>query len=86
MRKSSNEATYTLPELAPRSGSFNAAFDKLVMVKHLFDDGNLYAWLDDGCFLGILGVVQHNLQPFRAFYPVRLGFTPHNHHPIPSNA
>jgi hypothetical protein len=29
------------------------------MVKHLFDDGNLHAGLARGCFLVILGAVQH---------------------------
>jgi hypothetical protein len=44
MRRFSKEATYTLSAAAAGSGGVNAAVDRLVMMKHLFDDGNL-SWL-----------------------------------------
>jgi hypothetical protein len=41
MRRFSNGATYTLSPAAAGSGAFSTAVDRLVMMKHLFDDGNL---------------------------------------------
>ena len=43
-----SEQWASLAPAAVGSGTFSTAFDRLVMVKHLFDDGNLYGGQADG--------------------------------------